>query len=137
MSVYRKFLAMAAISCLADIAMKVKMDDAPWGELLIVLGDPVDHDELAGIPKDMFIKWVTDFEFNKDTKATKLTPVQVGRMAKCYDAINNKLSAPPPRLAPRRRRGRQRQTFRKQQSNWRTSSMKRLTATSSGPRTRI
>ena len=86
---------MAAVTCLADIAAKVKMDTVPWGELLIALGDPVDHEELAGIPKDMFIKWVTDFEFNKDTKATKLTPVQVGRMAKCYDAINNKLSAPP------------------------------------------
>ncbi len=53
---------MAAVTCLADIAAKVKMDTVPWGELLIALGDPVDHEELACIPKDMFIKWVTDFE---------------------------------------------------------------------------
>ena len=54
---------MAVITSLADIASKVTIDVAPWGELLLVLGEPADHEELACIPKEMFIKLVTDFEF--------------------------------------------------------------------------
>ena len=89
---------MAVVSCLADISAKVKMEDAPWKDFLALLGDPADHEELACIPKDMFIKIVTDFEFkDSDGNKTKLTPVQVGRMSKCYDAINDKLIVAPPR----------------------------------------
>jgi hypothetical protein len=96
---------MAVVSCLADIAASVKMEDAPWKAFLVLLGDPVDHEELAGIPKDMFIKYVTDFEFQIDENVTKLTPVQVGRMSKCFDAINDKLTSAPPRGRPRATNG--------------------------------
>jgi hypothetical protein len=91
---------MAVVTCLADIAEKVKIDEAPWKAFLVLLGDPADPEELAGIPKDMFIKYVTDFEFKVAENAHKLTPVQVGRMSKCYDAISDKLTKGPFAVGP-------------------------------------
>ena len=91
---------MAASTCLADIANTVAMDPAPWDNLLIELGGPADLEELASIPKDILVKYVSDFEFKVGEDTKKLSLVQVGRMSRCHDTINKTIAKAPLSVSP-------------------------------------